>query len=87
MTIFTSMTSHKFFSFSLYCISSINEDLDSSLLDVSTDIIDETPRRKPSSPKSFAEDVVKCLAIATPGRVDAAGPSNHNITDFHHIRV
>ena len=63
----------------MHCISSINEDLDSSLLNGSTDIIDETPKKKLSSPKSFAEDNVKHLAIVTPGRVDATGSSNHNV--------
>ena len=47
--------------------------MDSSLLDVSTDIIGETPKKKPMSPKSFAKDIVERLAIVTPsGRVDAA---------------
>ena len=47
--------------------------MDSSLLDVSADIIGETPKKKPMSPKSFAKDVVERLAIVTPsGRVDAA---------------
>ena len=40
---------------------------------MSADIISETPKKKPMSPKSFAKDVVECLAIVTPsGRVDAA---------------
>ena len=47
--------------------------MDSSLLDVSADIIGETPKKKPMSPKSFAKDVVERLAIVTPsGSVDAA---------------
>ena len=47
--------------------------MDGSLLDMSADIIGETPRKKPMSPKSFAKDVVEHLAIVTPsGRVDAA---------------
>ena len=47
--------------------------MDSSLLDVSAEIIGETPKKKPMSPKSFATDVVERLAIVTPsGRVDAA---------------
>ena len=47
--------------------------MDSSLLDVSADIIGETPNKKPMSPRSFAKDVVERLAIVTPsGRVDAA---------------
>ena len=54
-------------------MTSIIEDMDSSLLDVSADIIGETPKKKPMSPKSFAKDVVECLAIVAPsGRVDAA---------------
>ncbi|XP_065894343.1 uncharacterized protein [Dysidea avara] len=53
--------------------SSINDDMDSSLLDVSADMIGETPKKKPTSPRSFAKDVVKRFAIATPtsGRVNA----------------
>ena len=41
------------------------------------EIISETPvKRKPTSPKSFAEDVVKRLAIITPsGRADATNQS------------
>ena len=47
--------------------------MDSSLLDVSANIIGETPKKKPMFPKSFAKDVVERLAIVTPsGRVDAA---------------
>ena len=47
--------------------------MDSSLLDVSAEIIGETPKKKPMSPQSFATDVVERLAIVTPsGRVDAA---------------
>ena len=47
--------------------------MDSSLLYVSADIIGETTKKKPLSPKSFAKDVVEQLAIVTPsGRVDAA---------------
>ena len=47
--------------------------MDSSLLDVSAEIISETPKKKPMSPKSFAKDVVERLAIVTPsGRVDTA---------------
>ena len=42
-------------------------------MDVSADIISETTKKKPMSPKSFAKDVVERLAIVTPsGRVDAA---------------
>ena len=40
--------------------------MDSSLLDVSVDMIGETPKKKPTSQRSFAKDVVKCLAIVTP---------------------
>ena len=54
--------------------------MDSSLLDVSADIIDQTPKKKPMSPKSFAKDVVERLAIVTPsGRVDAAEFLSSNI--------
>ena len=54
--------------------------MDSSLLDVSADIVDETPKKKPMSPKSFAKDVVERLAIVTPsGRVDAAESLSSNI--------
>ena len=61
-------------------MTSINDDMDSSLLDVSADIISETPKKKPTSPWSFAKDVVKCLAIVTPtsGRVDAAKSLSSN---------
>ena len=47
--------------------------MDGSLLDVSADIIGETPKKKPTSPRSFAKDVVERLAIVAPnsGRVDA----------------
>ena len=47
--------------------------MDSSLLDVSADMIGETPKKKPTSQWSFAKDVVKRLAIVTPtsGRVNA----------------
>ena len=51
--------------------------MDSSLLDVSADMISETPKKKPTSPWSFAKDVVKCLAIVTP-RVDAAESLSSN---------
>ena len=57
--------------------------MDSSLLDVSADIIGETPKKKPMSPKSFAKDVVECLAIVTPsGRVDAAKFLSSNTCDL-----
>ena len=47
--------------------------MDGSLLDMSADIIGETPKKKPMSPKSFAKDVVERLTIVTPsGSVDAA---------------
>ena len=51
-----------------------------SLLDVSADIIGETPKKKPTSPRSFAKDVVKCLGIVTPnsGRVDATESLSSN---------
>jgi len=44
---------------------------------VSVDIIDETPKKKPPSPWSFSEEVVKCLSIVAPlGRIDAVELSN-----------
>ena len=47
--------------------------MDSSLLDVSADIISETPKKKIMSLRSFAKDIVELLAIVTPpGRVNAA---------------
>ena len=54
--------------------------MDSSLLDASADMIGETPKKKPTSPRSFAKDVVKCLAIVTPtsGRVDATESLSSN---------
>ena len=56
--------------------------MDSSLLDVSAEIIGETPKKKPMSPKSFAKDVVERLAIVTPsGRVDAAEFLSSNILE------
>ena len=56
--------------------------MDSSLLDVSADIIGETPNKKPMSPRSFAKDVVERLAIVTPsGRVDAAESLSSNPFD------
>ena len=56
--------------------------MDSSLLDVSADIIGETPKKKPMSPESFAKDVVERLAIVTPsGRVDAAEFLSSNTCD------
>ena len=55
----------------LFNTTSINDDMDSSLLDVSADIIGETPKKKPTSSRSFSKNVVKCPAIVTP-RVDAA---------------
>ena len=55
------------------------EDMDSSLLDVSADIIGETPKKKPMSLKSFAKDIVERLVIVTPsGRVDAAESLSSN---------
>jgi len=56
-------------------VSSTDED---NLLDVSVEIIEETlVKKKPDSPRSYAEDVVRCLGIITPelGRVDAANQS------------
>jgi len=44
-------------------------------MDVSADIIDETHKKKTSSPRSFAEDVAIHLTVVTPSdRVDAARP-------------
>ena len=50
--------------------------MDSGLLNVSADVITETPKKKPTSPWSFAKDVVKRLAIVTPtsSRVTVAEP-------------
>ena len=57
--------------------------MDSSLLDMSAEIIGETPRKKPMSPKSFATDVVERLAIVTPsGRVDAAEFLSYNAQEL-----
>ena len=57
--------------------------MDGSLLDMSADIIGETPKKKPMSPKSFAKDVVERLAIVTPsGRVDAAEFLSSNTIDL-----
>ena len=46
-------------------------------------MISETPKKKPTSPQSFAKDVVKRLAIVTPssGRVDAAEPLSSKTCD------
>ena len=59
----------------------------SSLLDVSVDIINETLKKKPMSPRSFAKDVVEHLAIVTPnsGRVDAAESLSSNIILYRHL--
>ena len=72
------------FSSCIHHISSIYDDMDSSLLDVFADMIGETSKKKPTSPRSFAKDVVKCLAIVTPtsGRVDAA-KSLSSSTNIH----
>ena len=67
--------------------------MDSSLLDVSADIIGETPKKKAMSPKSFSKDVVERLAIVTPsGRVGAAeslssNTGGHLITSFFFIHI
>jgi len=55
-----------------------------SLLDVSADLISETPKKKPTtSPQSFTEDVIKRLKIVTPsGWVDAANPYCYNTVKY-----
>jgi len=54
------------------------EDIDTSILDTSTELIDETPvMKKPIlSPKSVSRDVIR---IVTPkqGRADVATPTTH----------
>jgi len=63
-------------------ISSTDED---SLLDVSAEIIEETPVKiKLHLPRSNAEDVIGRLSIITPesGRADAANPSFSNTKLF-----
>jgi len=52
-------------------------DFDASILDVSTELISETPVKSkpiPLSLRSVSQDVIKCLGIVTvkEGRVDAA---------------
>jgi len=44
------------------------EDIDASILDTLTELIDETPMMKylTLSPKSVSRDVIKCLGIVTP---------------------
>jgi len=44
------------------------EDIDTSILDASMELIDETPMmKKPTlSPKSVSHDVIKLLGIVTP---------------------
>ena len=60
--------------------------MDNSLLDVSVDIIGETPKKKPMPPKSFAKAVVERLAIVTPsGRVNAAESLSSNIGDYYKV--
>jgi len=49
-------------------------EIDASILDVSTELIGETPEKKPTlSPRSTSQDVIKRLGIVTgkEGRVDA----------------
>jgi len=61
-----------------YHISRTDED---NLLDVSAEIIEETSvKKKPDSPRSYAEDIVRRLSIITPesGRADAVNPSFSN---------
>jgi len=54
-----------------------------SILDTSTEIIDETPTKtKPTlslSPKPVSRDVIKSLGIVTPkqGRADTTTPTSH----------
>ena len=60
-------------------LSSINKDMN-SLLDMSADLISETPKKKPTtSPQS---SIIKRLEIVTPGRVDAADPSCSNTVNL-----
>jgi len=46
-----------------------------------TDIINETPKKKSiASAQSFTKDIVKHLAIITPGSINSAEPSSF---EFH----
>jgi len=55
-------------------------EIDASTLDVSKELIDETPQKKPTlSPKSTSQDVIKRLGIVTgEGRVDATTSNSLN---------
>jgi len=58
-------------------------EIDVSILDVSTELIGETPVKKSTlSPRSTSQDVIKWLGIVTrEGRVDAATSNSLNTTD------
>jgi len=55
-------------------------EIDASILDVSTELIGETPEKKPTlSPRSTSQDVTKRLGIVTgEGKVDAATSNSLN---------
>jgi len=56
-------------------------EIDASILDVSTELIGETPEKKPTlSPRSTSQDVVKCLGIVTrkESRVNATTSNSLN---------
>jgi len=57
-------------------------EIGTSILDVSTELIDETPQKKPTlSPKSTSQDIIKRLGIVTgEGRVNAATSNSLNTT-------
>jgi len=48
-------------------------EIDASILDVSTELISETPVATPLSPRTTSQDAIKCLGTVTEkeGRVDA----------------
>jgi len=60
-------------------------EIDASILDVSTELISETPQKKPTlSPKSTSQDIIKRLGIVTgEGRVDATTSNSLNTAAKH----